>query len=283
MREVGFVKWFGGHNYRTGKPNDYGFIERKDKPDVYFHKSGLLASEVRISQGTVVSFMSREVGRGTKQEAVAVKLLQDEEDRGVLEYCAWSNDGRLVSKVVERYLSGIPSEDWHKAEDYILRKLANPSYARYLPLETLVKLSRMLNNLDPRARLDLLLKTVERASGSEVDRQIAYGVVDAILALAPDRRAVYWKRLPYALYDNDPALRMKIPLDLHIQCAIRALEPNSTTERDLLFDELRSRLSASPAKSSWSLVPDALLSQAPLWEAAPPNRKVKYLYQSLLI
>lgn len=38
LRSVGSVKWFGGHNSKTGADNNYGFIEDLSGRDVYLHK-----------------------------------------------------------------------------------------------------------------------------------------------------------------------------------------------------------------------------------------------------
>jgi cold shock CspA family protein len=38
---VGFVKWFGGINKKTGKENEYGFIESIDGDDLFVHASQL--------------------------------------------------------------------------------------------------------------------------------------------------------------------------------------------------------------------------------------------------
>jgi cold shock CspA family protein len=38
---VGFVKWFVGINKKTGKENEYGFIESIDGDDLFVHASQL--------------------------------------------------------------------------------------------------------------------------------------------------------------------------------------------------------------------------------------------------
>jgi hypothetical protein len=44
MRELGWIKWFGGHNSRTRKENDYGFIERPGDSSVFVHRSEVMTS-----------------------------------------------------------------------------------------------------------------------------------------------------------------------------------------------------------------------------------------------
>ncbi len=38
MREIGKVKWFGGYNAKTERENNFGFLARREKPDLYIHR-----------------------------------------------------------------------------------------------------------------------------------------------------------------------------------------------------------------------------------------------------
>jgi cold shock CspA family protein len=79
MREIGWIKWFGGHNYRTGKENAYGFIERPAETDVYVHRHAINTSLANLQEGVAVTFdLCR--GRGGKDSAANVRLLREESD-----------------------------------------------------------------------------------------------------------------------------------------------------------------------------------------------------------
>lgn len=78
MREVGIVKWFGGYNPSTHKLNDYGYIIRKNKPDLYFNRSHLRCKVKVITPEAAVSF---EIGinfKNNMEQAFKVKLLRNE-------------------------------------------------------------------------------------------------------------------------------------------------------------------------------------------------------------
>lgn len=78
MREVGIVKWFGGYNPSTHKLIDYGYIIRKNKPDLYFNRSHLRCKIKELYKETALSF---EVGMNFKnnmEQAFKVKLLKNE-------------------------------------------------------------------------------------------------------------------------------------------------------------------------------------------------------------
>jgi cold shock CspA family protein len=56
MRELGWIKWFGGRNSRTGKENDYGFIERPGDSSIFVHPSEVKTSLTNLLEGVAVTF-----------------------------------------------------------------------------------------------------------------------------------------------------------------------------------------------------------------------------------
>ncbi len=78
MREVGIVKWFGGYNPKTHQLIDYGYIIRKNKPDLYFNRSHLRCKVKSLTPETAVSFEIAINFKNNMEQAFKVKLLKNE-------------------------------------------------------------------------------------------------------------------------------------------------------------------------------------------------------------
>ena len=73
---VGFVKWFGGLNKRTGKENDYGFIENIDGDDIFVHARELGGMVPKEGDFAVFTVDRRDAD---KKRAVDVNIFRDTE------------------------------------------------------------------------------------------------------------------------------------------------------------------------------------------------------------
>lgn len=138
MREIGIVKWFGNYNSKTGRNNDYGFIAREGKPDIYVHRTQINCPELALSEGTPVTF---EVGinpQNDREQAIRLRLLAEETDIEIIERCARSRDRRLWKPVFKNYISTLSSDEY---KILILEKITNISlvekdyFIHYLPEE----------------------------------------------------------------------------------------------------------------------------------------------------
>ncbi|WP_051624318.1 hypothetical protein [Clostridium akagii] len=111
MREVGIVKWFGGYNPSTHKLNDYGYIIRKNKPDLYFNRSHLRCKVKVLKPEAAVSF---EIGinfKNNMEQAFKVKLLRNEN----LEFIIQSDTFHyLKSEEKLKFLNDFNEEDIEK-------------------------------------------------------------------------------------------------------------------------------------------------------------------------
>ncbi|WP_329603965.1 glutamate ligase domain-containing protein [Clostridium hydrogenum] len=86
-REVGIIKWFGGYNPKIKKFNDFGFIVRKDKEDLYFNKNHIHCNVRELVQGRAVSFEEGVNFKNGRLQAMKVKLAKNESDINVLKSC----------------------------------------------------------------------------------------------------------------------------------------------------------------------------------------------------
>ena len=55
------VKWFGGYNNRTGRPNDFGFAEAVEGYDIFIHKT---VAKIELSEGQIVLLRVEKGERG---------------------------------------------------------------------------------------------------------------------------------------------------------------------------------------------------------------------------
>ena len=104
MREVGTIKWFGGFNAKQKKLNDYGYIIRHNKPDLYVNKNHLQCKIKQLVVGTSVTF---EVGINYKngsEQAIKVKLLENEKDELIIKQCIHSDIKQNFIDALSQYL-----------------------------------------------------------------------------------------------------------------------------------------------------------------------------------
>ena len=74
---VGFIKWFGGINKRTGRHNDFGFIECINNEDLYFHGSQLKGIVPKENEFVVFTVQIENIIR---KRAIEVEICRDAED-----------------------------------------------------------------------------------------------------------------------------------------------------------------------------------------------------------
>jgi hypothetical protein len=87
-RELGRIKWFGGYNYQLMRDNDYGFIERVGKSDLYVNKKNILCDELELKDGIPVTFYVEENNHNYKRnQAIELKLIRDETEIKILKEC----------------------------------------------------------------------------------------------------------------------------------------------------------------------------------------------------
>lgn len=57
MREIGFIKWFGGYDRQRGRENDFGYIGRGGRTDdIKVYREEVHCSESSLIEGTLVTF-----------------------------------------------------------------------------------------------------------------------------------------------------------------------------------------------------------------------------------
>lgn len=86
-RKIGIIKWFGGYNPRIEKFNDFGFIDREGKEDIYFNKNHIHCNVSELIKGKAVSFEEGLNYKNRRLQAIKVNLLRDEEDIDLLKKC----------------------------------------------------------------------------------------------------------------------------------------------------------------------------------------------------
>lgn len=72
---LGTIKWFGGLNSKTGRVNDFGFIDSSGE-DIFVHRSGVISAVEGLAPDVLVMFV-RAPGRGERPVAQRVRILSE--------------------------------------------------------------------------------------------------------------------------------------------------------------------------------------------------------------
>ena len=290
MRGIGKVKWFGGRNRITARHNDYGFIARDDKPDIYVNRKQVRCSESDLDEGTPVTFEVAINPRNGKEEAKHLLLLKEETDLEVIAHCAPSNDEDLWMPVFGKYLVTLSSNEavslavekintlssWKK-EDVALSVPKNIQFS-----------CRDIREVLPAAdHLYLCLEMLDTDADTDIGPSLREEIIATIET--SNYREELWKKVPSVVYENDPDIRRRLPLQIHVSCLVNLiLDLEQQQNRDILLSELRecleeSRDVISDAYESgiWELIPDAILMEDQVWPTAPPDRRIVILVAQL--
>ena len=110
MKEIGHIKWFGGRNSNIGRDNNYGFISREGKPDIYIHRQQITCALSDLREGTPVTFEVAINTRNGKEEAKNLRLLNlsEERDLEIVQLCVKSQNRKLWEPLFGRYLATLP-------------------------------------------------------------------------------------------------------------------------------------------------------------------------------
>ncbi|WP_308874912.1 cold-shock protein [Thiothrix subterranea] len=135
-RFIGKVKWFGTENHKTGKYNDYGFInELISGESVHCHRSQLMCQEKDLQEGVYVSFGKIKSKKGIT--ASGINLLKNENNKYVLMKCFLSDDLTIWETVREKLNNIIPINEQIQILMRILDKKLY-SFLKYFPQSTLL-------------------------------------------------------------------------------------------------------------------------------------------------
>ncbi|UTW49804.1 cold-shock protein [Bacterioplanoides sp. SCSIO 12839] len=116
---IGTVKWFGGYNNKTGKDNDYGFVEDVSGQDFFLHKSEW-QEEAAPSEGLLVTYSILESkGRWSASSASPVEYSTFTELATIAdEY--WGILNRVERKLVSQGLTrSLRAMGMQEASDYL--------------------------------------------------------------------------------------------------------------------------------------------------------------------
>jgi hypothetical protein len=112
MKEVGIIKWFGGYSPNNGKLNDYGYIIRKNKADLYFNRSHIRCKVKELVKGTAVSFETGMNFKNNMEQAFKVKPLKNEDKEFVFNeevflYLSSEEKMKFISDYEEKYIANL--------------------------------------------------------------------------------------------------------------------------------------------------------------------------------
>ncbi|MCL4252530.1 MAG: cold shock domain-containing protein, partial [Anaerolineae bacterium] len=145
--EIGRVKWYGGYNSKTGKENDYGFIERYDGKDVFVHSSRLICLPSELYDGVFVIFNLIEGKKGYEAEKVQIYVSKiDDEiitDDFIISILGWlKRDNSIINRLPNNLLLKLQ----YKAEVPILLLILIELFKRTLSEEFIYEIKKCVEN-----------------------------------------------------------------------------------------------------------------------------------------
>lgn len=269
MRQIGKVKWFGGEN-SLGKKQLYGFILRRQAPDMYVHKKQLLCSEDQLRENVVVTF---EIGNHrNKEEAQKVTLLSLEEDMDTLQELSMHTEKWIWKSAFPHYINKLEQNDMYS---FILKKL---------------------QDVTDQTERDFVLKFVDEEQFlANYDHLAEYAGADQIKswcirlyhsnegAISPELKKTFisaiiqtgmkeWESLPLQVYkDNSDILKaLSGHHTPYVNCLVKLIEAYPDQKEGLLH-ELSSTV--QNAELLWRSIPVHLVKSEPLWSIAPKHIK----------
>lgn len=288
MRKIGKIKWFGGHNNKTGRQNDFGFIACEGKPnDIFVHLRQINCSATALIEETIVTFEVITNFRDGKEEAKNLRLLIDETDTEIITFCATNKDPNLWIPVFSKYLANFSIDE---AILLIFQKLETlsegeiVSFVRTLPNQILFshKARKIRETLAKDEHLNLCVKMFnERVSllknysfKEEINATIEGASVQFVEKI--------WDSIPSELYVDVPEQRKRFNLKIHARCLVKLiLDPKDDQSKSIFLMELRECLKEANKDEFWEIIPDEILIYEQIWPITIPKRRVRILVNKL--
>ncbi|MHC5718223.1 MAG: hypothetical protein ACYTX0_40605, partial [Nostoc sp.] len=184
-REVGKVKWYGGLNSKTGRPNDYGFISQIINPDdLYFNKRDIKCSENYLKQDAIVSFYVKTVTNKngkTSYQSFDIDLIQNEEDLDVIKTCALSNQVMFWQPIFSKYLQTCMNNQSQSVDDLaalcikkynFLSTYQKDSFIQSLPQELYLVSKDIRKLLQPQQAIKIFSQIIDKTETKDIVDEI---------------------------------------------------------------------------------------------------------------
>jgi cold shock CspA family protein len=288
MRKIGKIKWFGGHNNKTGRQNDFGFIACEGKPnDIFVHLRQINCSATALREGTIVTFEVITNFRDGKEEAKNLRLLIDETDTEIIAFCAKNKDPNLWIPVYSKYLANFSIDE---AILLIFQKLETLSdgerisFVRTLPNQILFshKARKIREIFTKDEHLNLCVKMLNERVSLAKDYSFKEEINATIEGASVQVVEKIWESIPSELYVDVPEQRKRFNLKIHARCLVKLIfDAKDDQSKNIFLMELRERLQEANKDESWEIIPDEILMSEQVWPIAPQKHRVRVLVNKL--
>jgi len=288
MRKIGKIKWFGGHNNKTGRQNDFGFIACEGKPnDIFVHLRQINCSATALREGTIVTFEVSTNFRDGKEEAKNLRLLIDETDTEIIAFCATNEDKNLWRPVFSNYLANFSIDE---AISLIFQKIETLSdreivlFVRSLPNPILFSdKARKIREIFPKdEHLNLCVKIVNERVSLAKDYSFKQEINATIEGASVQFVEKIWENIPSELYVDVPEQRKRFNLKIHARCLVKLIfDAKDDPSKSIFLMELRERLKEANKDEFWEIIPDEILITEQVWPITLPKRRIRILVNKL--
>lgn len=288
MRKIGKIKWFGGHNNKTGRQNDFGFIACEGKPnDIFVHLRQINCSATALREGTIVTFEVITNFRDGKEEAKNLRLLIDETDTEIITFCAINKEPNLWIPVFSKYLANFSINEailliFQKLET--LSEGERVSFVRTLPNQILFshKARKIREILAKDEHLNLCVKMLNERVSLLKDYSFKEEINATIEGASVEFVEKIWENIPSELYVDVPEQRKRFNLKIHARCLVKLiLDPKDDQSKSIFLMELRECLKEANKDEFWEIIPDEILIYEQIWPITIPKRRVRILVNKL--
>lgn len=188
MREIGVVKWFNPEK-------SSGYISNIEKlGDVYVHKTQIEDKAVVLHEGMFVTYNID----NTRNEAIKVKLLNEDYDLAILEKAFYSNRNGIWQHGFKNFLPKLKVYD-EKIIEYVVRKLNKfpkyKGYLEYIPIKLLLASAELEKLIDTKTKIKIY---VNYLIGQEeiITKQSELGKLADVLSHKATNSNRFWDLIP---------------------------------------------------------------------------------------
>ncbi|MFP4007634.1 MAG: DarT ssDNA thymidine ADP-ribosyltransferase family protein [Spirulinaceae cyanobacterium] len=179
LREIGVMEWynsdkgFGVAKLLRDDLTSMFASHHKGYAEVFVHINQVCSGSENIEEGSLVVFEIKTNQKSSnnhnnskeREDATQIKLLTQETNKEVIEWCANSDDVNIVSIISRKYLDNFESLD--QKVSWALEKLnqltdhKKSQFANSLPSEILIASSEIQEYLPPIKYIEILVKLIE--------------------------------------------------------------------------------------------------------------------------
>jgi cold shock CspA family protein len=278
MREIGFIKWFGGHK-PTGEFDEehmeifkeikYGFIKPVKGKELFVHKNDIISDISIFYEDLLVTFEIFYDEKKEKYKAIKVKKINDEEDIDLVKSLAFHNGSGFWTQALPAYLDRI---DFESATEILFNRLKEESYESIkkefitnLSDKFLTKFDELRSLLPKRKRFYVCLNMMKALKIDELKKEELIGEALDSLSDEMTLRDIYLREIPKEYLIKKKNLREKLNENEYFSICLEILQEKMKSNDDYseILDEIGRICSKDGNRYYWDKLPEVIFISHP--------------------